>query len=282
LVVLSALAHGYWNFLFKQADDKDAFLGLTKLAEPVLWLAPFVVAVWIWGLDREAWKYVAVGALLSVANYQLLVAAYKRLDLAVAYPVARSSTIFLPFLAYLAFGEVIDAAGWGSVVLVSLGVGVVQLRPRLARAVSPHASASERWGLFYAVGAAFTVALYTLWGRVAVEHMHPFLYMYCYTLATALFFHPRLARLDRAAVRREWRANRWRILAVSFLNTFSYVLMLVALSMSKVTYVGALRQLSLAFGATLGWLVLRERLTAARLAGVALIIVGACLTYFAR
>ena len=33
LVIISAMAHGYWNFLFKQAEDKDAFLGLSKLVE---------------------------------------------------------------------------------------------------------------------------------------------------------------------------------------------------------------------------------------------------------
>lgn len=40
LVLISAMAHGYWNFLFKQAGDKDAFLGLSKLVEPIRSLGP--------------------------------------------------------------------------------------------------------------------------------------------------------------------------------------------------------------------------------------------------
>ena len=82
----------------------------------------------------------------------------------------------------------------------------------------------ERWGIFFAISAAFTVALYTLWGREVVRHMHPFLYMYCYTLATCLFFGPALKRLDKNVIAHEWQVNKWRIVAVSFLNTFSYVL----------------------------------------------------------
>ena len=281
LVILSAMAHGYWNFLFKQADDKDAFLGLTKLVEPAMYLVPFCVAAYVYGLDGSAWLYVTVGAVLSIVNYMLLANAYKRLDLSLAYPISRSSTIFLPFLAYLGFGEVIDATGWASVVMVSLGVVVIQMRRRNGSRFSLMPVPEERWGLVLAVAAAFTVALYTLWGRVTVDHMHPFLYMYCYTLATSLYFYPSLRRLRREVIAREWKRNRWRILGVSFLNTFSYVLMLFALSLSKVTYVGALRQLSLVFGVALGWMFLREPMNGARILGLVMIVAGACLTYFA-
>ncbi|MGE4296772.1 MAG: DMT family transporter [Desulfovibrionaceae bacterium] len=282
LVILSALAHGSWNFLFKQALDKDAFLGCTKIAEPVMYALPFAFAAQRWELDLSMWLYVGVGAVLSIANYVLLANAYKRLDLALAYPISRSSTLFLPLLAYMIFGETIDGAGWASVLLVSAGVVVIQRRPRHRAAPAPHERARERAGVALAVASAFTVALYTLWGRVAVTHMHPFLYMYCYTVLTGLYFYPSLARCGRTAVRREWRANKWRILGVSFLNTFSYVLMLFALNMSKLAYVGALRQLSLVFGVALGGWLLKEAITLPRLLGVTGIVVGACLTYFAR
>jgi drug/metabolite transporter (DMT)-like permease len=111
--------------------------------------------------------------------------------------------------------------------------------------------------------------------------MHPFIYMYCYNVTTCLFFAPSLKKLPLQTIACEWRRNRWRITGVAFFNTFSYVLMLFALSMSKVTYVGALRQLSLVFGVTLGWLFLKETLNGTRIAGLILIIVGACLTYLA-
>ncbi|WP_187170338.1 EamA family transporter [Salidesulfovibrio onnuriiensis] len=281
LVVLSSVAHGYWNFLFKQARNKDAFLGLSKLIEPVVYAIPFAVAVGMWGLDLSSLWYVAGGTLLAVANYCCLSGSYKRLDLTIAYPVSRSSTIFLPFLALLFFGERIDGVGWVSVLLVSVGVFVIQLRslrsPRLAGG-----GAGFGVGMAFAVLAAFTVALYTLWGKMAVRHMHPFIYMYCYTLASNVYFLPRLRRLDRSEVVREWRLNRWRIIGVAVLNTLSFVLMLFALNLGKVTYVGALRQLSLVVGAGLGWCLLREPFTMPRAVGIVLIIIGACLTYVAK
>ncbi|THB70000.1 MAG: hypothetical protein D6E12_03525 [Desulfovibrio sp.] len=280
LVILSAIAHGYWNFLFKQAENKDAFLCLSKLVEPLLYLAPFVVAVAIWGFPLSSLWYVAVGTLLAVANYICLAHSYKRLDLTVAYPVSRSSTIFLPFLAFLLFDESIDSVGWLSVIIVSLGVLIIPRASFRFRSLAGTVRVSG-WGVAFAVLAALTVALYTLWGKVAVRHLHPFLYMYGYTLASNAYFLPLLRRVGREEVRGEWQRNRWRILAVSALNTLSFVLILFALSLGKVTYVGALRQLSLVVGVGLGWVVLREAVTGPRVAGVALIIVGACLTYIA-
>lgn len=103
------MAHGYWNFLFKQAEDKDAFLGLSKLVEPLIYLFPFLYVLGRYGLDLSALYFVGVGALLSITNYLLLANTYKRLDLSLAYPISRSSTLFLPFLAYLFFSERIDA-----------------------------------------------------------------------------------------------------------------------------------------------------------------------------
>ena len=233
------------------------------------------------GLDFETLWYVGVGALLSIANYLCLTAGYKRLDLTVAYPVSRSSTIFLPFLALLFLGERIDVAGWASVLLVSLGVLVIQLRSfRLSGMVRTRPGLSA--GLAFSIMAAFTVALYTLWGKVAVAHIHPFVYMYCYTLASNLWFAPSLLRLDRDAVRTEWRLNKWRILGVAVLNTLSFVLILFALETTKASYVGALRQLSLVVGAILGRAALGEPFPRPRAVGTALIIFGACLTYLAR
>lgn len=280
LVILSAVAHGYWNFLFKQAHNKDAFIGLSKLAEPLIYAIPFIFAVRQWGLDTSALWYAGVGALLSVANYFCLSNAYKRMDLSIAYPVARSSTLFLPFLAYIFFQEQIDSIGWASVILVTFGVFVIQLKSfRLSLPSSW--SKSANLGMVFALLSAFTVALYTLWGKESVQHIHPFIYMYCYTFASCAYFLPSLFRIDGAVMREEWNINKWRILAVSVFNTLSIVLMLFALNLGKVTYVGALRQVSLVVGVGLGWVVLRESMPLPRAVGVVLVIIGACLTYLA-
>ena len=70
--------------------------------------------------------------------------------------------------------------------------------------------------------------------------------------------------------------------AVALLNTFTYLLVLAALSVSKATYVRALRQISLVVGVFLGWKYLRESLTKPKIVSVILLITGSGLTAFAH
>jgi uncharacterized membrane protein len=84
------------------------------------------------------------------------------------------------------------------------------------------------------------------------------------------------------AIFREFRAHRWLIPAVGMLNTFTYMLVLTALAVSKASYVVALRQLSIGIGALMGWTLLREPSPLPRRVGLVLLIVGCLLVSFAR
>ncbi|HFE67027.1 MAG TPA: hypothetical protein ENJ93_07165 [Chloroflexi bacterium] len=81
---------------------------------------------------------------------------------------------------------------------------------------------------------------------------------------------------------RNGRKIKKSIVAVALLNTFTYLLVLVALSVSKATYVGALRQLSLVAGVFLGWRFLQESLPGPKIISVVLLITGSALIAFAR
>lgn len=55
LVIISAITHVIWNFLAKQGDNKDVFIGLSKLSETVLFLGPFLIFLFSIGLGDRAW-----------------------------------------------------------------------------------------------------------------------------------------------------------------------------------------------------------------------------------
>jgi hypothetical protein len=60
----------------------------------------------------------------------------------------------------------------------SVGVAVVQ-KNNSNQPLGTKEITAGRWGILFAVSAAFTVALYTLWGRAAAMHMHPFTLFPC-------------------------------------------------------------------------------------------------------
>ena len=60
--------------------------------------------------------------MLALANYAALIAAYRRADLSLVYPVARGGVfLFLPLLGFIVFGERLDARGWLAVAMIVAG-----------------------------------------------------------------------------------------------------------------------------------------------------------------
>lgn len=287
LILLSTFTHAWWNFLAKQADQKDIFFGLSKFAEVIIFALPFL---WIVarngfaapGYEERVWLYVLVASLLIFAYYIFLAQAYQRADLSVAYPIARASGLFLPFLAYLILGETIDAVGATAVTLVVLGVLLIPL-PSFHRADLRRLRGQLRQpGVLFALITAFTVACYTLWDKTAVAHINPFVYYYSYTAVSCLFYVVLLSRFPHSQIRHEWQRHRRTILLVAILDVFTYVMVLYALNTSKATYAGTLRQFSLVVAVFLGWRFLGEPLPPPKLVGVALLIGGAVLILLAR
>lgn len=284
LVLVSTLTHGLWNFLAKRATNKDIFIGLSKISEASLFLIPFLVLLSRNGYGAPNWfVFVFVASCFVFLNYFFLGQAYKRVDLSVAYPISRSSTLYLPILAYLFIDERIDAVGLLSILLITAAVLIIQLESFRKEEIRSLLQKLARPGIIFALLAALMAASYTIWDKVAVSQIHPFLYFYSYTFVTALFYAVMLkVRFSRDTIQHEWQSQKWSIVAVAVLNTFTYMLVLIALNLSKASYIGALRQLSLVVGVGLGWWLLNEKLPRPKIVGVLLLIMGSGLIAFAR
>jgi uncharacterized membrane protein len=287
LVLVSAFTHAYWNYLVKRAGGGQLFVGLTKIGEVVLFAPVFLVV----GMGDAArvgtsiWPLVIIGAVLTLTNYVMLALAYARGDLSTVYPIARGGAlIFLPPLGYFVFGERLDAVGVGSLLLIVAGIVALQLHSlswSALRGLTRHLSGSAATG--FALLAAAATAGYTIWDKRSVKLVAPFTYFYVYTALVALAYALHIARkYDRGAVRAEFTAHRWAIIQVSLFNTVTYLLVLFALRVGTSSYIIALRQLSVAFGALLGWKLLHEHLGPPKRLGVGLVIAGTVLVALAR
>jgi drug/metabolite transporter (DMT)-like permease len=273
LVLVSALTHAWWNFLAKRAGAGHVFFGLVQLAQFVLTLPVFLVIVRGYHWPERSPLYVLGGAALVGVNQLALTGAYKRLDLGVAYPIGRSSALFLPLIAYPLIGETIDSLGWLALLLVAAGVLLVPHQPMAAER-----RPFDIVGLACAVLAAVTLAGYTVWDKWLIRDLAPLIYLFCYNTVILIAYSPVLWRAQRAgALAGEWRAHGAAATQVALLNAFTYALVLFALGLAKATYVGALRQTSLIAGALLGAWLLNERVTMLRIAGIVLIVAGSAI-----
>jgi drug/metabolite transporter (DMT)-like permease len=225
-----------------------------------------------------------VGGFLVIANYVLLTLAYRSGDLSFVYPISRGAVlVFLPPLAYVFMGERLDLFGWSALAIIVLGIACVQLpaantaAPFASRKPAPYAASA------FALLAAAVAAGYTIWDKRAVQTLAPAGYFAAYTVLVGIAYAAYLGRaVPRAEIARAWSTHRSEIVQVAALNSGSYLLALVALQTGKASYVIALRQLSIAAGALLGWMVLGESVPLTRRFGIGLVVAGAVLLALAR
>ena len=287
---MSAAAHAYWNFLLKRAGGTQVFTGLSKIVEAVAFLLLFAFGLIDHARINSQWVLPVVGALLVIANYVLLTLAYRHGDLSFVYPISRGAVlVFLPPLAYVFAGERLDPFGWAALTVIVVGIVLVGLRSAPSAPSAPHKVVpygrenATSYAAIFALMAAVVAAGYTIWDQRSVQALSPLGYFAAYTVLVGIAYALYLVRaIPTPDLKATWRDHRAAIIQVAVLNSTSYLLALFALQTGKASYVIALRQLSIAAGALLGWALLGETLPVSRRFGIGLVVAGAVLLALAR
>ena len=279
-IFISGFLHAYWNFLLKSAEQPNLFIALSKILEASLLLLPFVYFQQHYPLSLNQLYLVVIAALLVFFSYYCLALAYLHLDMSIAYPVSRSSTLFLPLFAWFFLNEQLDAIGFSALMLIT--TGVVLLSFTGARSLSNHAAKLSIKGIGLALAVALISALQTIWSKIAIAQVHPFIYFYSYTLLVTIGYAVLVLVKYKAHAIRQQLTQHWPAMSlVAVLNTASYGLFLYALSKANTAYVGSLRQLSLVFALLLGYWLLKEALSSLKLLGTFIVIAGTVLVTLA-
>ena len=267
VVLFSALLHAGWNALVRSAADKFAstlavVLGAGALALPLLLVLRLPAAA--------SWPYVLASGLIHVVYFTLVAWSYRQAELSLAYPLMRGTAPVLAAVgALLWLGESPTPGGWLGVALIC--TGVLSLAGAAWRASPAHAGA-----LGFALANAVVIAGYTVIdGRGARLSGHAFAYTgWAFALTAVLLLA--CARLLRG--RQVFADIRplWRTAALGGSGTLAaYALVLWAMGHAPIATVAALRETSIVFAALIGALLLRERISRARGAAIALVCAGA-------
>jgi drug/metabolite transporter (DMT)-like permease len=275
LVMVSAFSHASWNVLAKRGEDKESFMWLMTFTSFFTLLPVFWFVLPDWRLPSSAVPYLAVSAVAETLYFVSLGQAYELGDLSVVYPLARSSPLFLTILAVAFLGERISAWGAVGILLMLIGVYTIHLRSfSTDDLLLPLRSLGGRASQFAILTALWTTA-YSLSDKVGVTKVNPLIYAFW---LEAFILVPLtmviLYRRGWGAIAGEWRQSKTQATVAGFLMRFGYVLVLVAMSLMQVSYILALRQLSVVLGATAGVLLLGERYGRVRLLSSVIMFLG--------
>ncbi|MEO6611705.1 MAG: EamA family transporter [Chitinophagaceae bacterium] len=283
LLGISIFTHAYWNYLIKASGNKHVFTALSKLVEACILIIPAIYFLNGTDFKPSFLLYITVASVITFSNYFFVANAYRLGTFILTYPISRSSVLFLPVLSYLFIGERIDLTGIIGVFFIVIGTFIMHLDPFTKANLFSIFKTRKNKGTIYALLAAFTAAAYTLWDKVSLSEMKPFLYFSLYTIIIACIYNIYcFTKFPKTKIRAEWIDCKYKIIAVAVLNSFTYMLVLISLTKSKATYVGGMRQLSVVVGAYFGYKFMDEKLGLPKLTGIGISITGACLIYMAR
>lgn len=278
LIVISAFAHASWNMIAKRAGTPELANWWMATSGAVIMLPVAIVLLVIDVPSPAGWGFIAGTIFLHILYFFTLGRAYRYGDLSIVYPVARGLGLTLiPIFGVTLLSETVSPVGSLGIGLIFIGVIAVGLSSGGAGggSASLRSKLMDR-GVLFALATGVLIGIYSVWDKRGVEEVTPVLYMFFLTsggsLGTLALIHRSYSRVQfKTEMRTHWRT----IVAGGLLQFLAYSLVLSALRLSQVSYVGPFRELAIGVGVVLGALVLKEHITRARAAGAASIATGA-------
>jgi drug/metabolite transporter (DMT)-like permease len=275
IVVVAALCHASWNFLAKKSKQKMAFIWWFLLIATIGYLPMFLYYWPQQTVSLAGWACIVATGILHALYFWFIGGAYERGDLSLVYPLSRGSgPLFVPILAVIFLQEQLSFAGIVGISLVILGIYFIHLKSFSMDSFIEPFRALRGSASVWALCTGGTIAGYSLVDKVGVGLVNPPVYIYLMFLISLLLLSPYVLITQRAALKLEWLVNKRPVLIDGFLVLFTYLMILFAFRLSKVSYVVAAREVSIVFSAFLGIVWLKEKHASQKIAGAALIALG--------
>jgi uncharacterized membrane protein len=278
LILISAILHSSWNFITKKGNWPIEFFFWVFLWGVLLYL-PFLIGMGVFPsfllqAPPKLWWIVILSGLLETIYFVCLVEAYRVGDLSLVYPISRSAPIFTQLWAMLFIGEILSTKGTLGIGLVVFGLFVISFKEfRPGQKIPSSARLSSR-PYALALSAAIASSIYSVIDKVGVQIVHPVFYLWLINFWMAVDTGIYLILRKQYSFLKVWRDSKKEIFIVTLLQNVAYLFILMALQMSKVSYVVAFRQVGALFGALMGVFFLRESHWKVRILGVCILTLG--------
>lgn len=289
LVLVSALLHASWNLLGKKVNPSVAFFSVSFSAG-VLPLTPFVLP-WLWGeegLLSALFPYLVLTGVFQMLYAVGLALSYANGAISIAYPLARAIPVMLVafFSALLGMGQLNGIEAYIGVLLVISGAFLLPMYHFRDFQIGNYLNRSTAFALL----AALATAGYSLTDKLALDLMSSelnyssFVIALCYiwlqgvSATLFLLFVQSFRAVDRARFISVISNQKKTALITGLMISMTYFLVLVAMQFTdNVSYVVALRQVSIPIGAMLGVIVLKESLGLTKALALIMLSVGVVL-----
>jgi drug/metabolite transporter (DMT)-like permease len=266
-VLAAAVMHAGWNVLVKLKLDRFLSLFLIQTLMGLMGLAMLAVFAWP---SAASLPYALASGILHTGYNLFLARSYRTGDLSQVYPIARGTAPLLTLI--VTFFAAHEAIG----MTTGIGIGVLVAGIWMTGLVGKRGVKLDGLTLSFALGTSVFIAAYTvvdgLGGRASGSPSGyaalVFLLDAVFLLFTGIYMRgPGIVR----QVAPYWKSG----IAGAALSVSAYWIVIWAMTLAPIAAVAALRETSILFVMLMSMRVLKETVTAPRIAGALLIVAGA-------
>lgn len=277
LALSSGTLHAVWNFFSKKkADEMPVMLMGVWFAN--LTLLPFSIYIIVQsGFSLGIFSFAIISALSDIAYYFCVMYSYREGELSMMYPVARGTGVVLvAIFSMLIFHEHIAPQAVIGIALVIVGIFSCALKDGFNRKVLTDSIRSMK----YAFLLGCTVVVYTLIDRAGVQQYNPIVYLNLTGVLSATILSPFIFRNELGTAKgiKKFIKKEGKYAAIiGYGITVSYLIILfiyATFAEAKSSYITPIREFSVVIGSILGFVFLKEKITANKIIGIVTILLG--------
>ena len=287
LIVFSAFIHAGWNLVSKKENPTTSFILLANLTGTILLLPIFILYYPVLFLfPTQVWGLLFFAGFFMAGYHAFLVGAYRRGDMSVAYPLARSSPIIVVAVVTFILGEgkYVSFLCVLGIILIVFGCFILPLKSRNDFSVKNYLNMTCVLALLAAFGTAgYSIIDDNALGilRSSINGRNIVIVTLLYAFMENLFVFIWLLFFIVGSREEQKRfvynvKNSKKNAAITGIGIMlGYSLVLIAMSFAEnISYIVAFRQLSIPIGVILGAVILKERMYLPRVVGTVILFVG--------
>ncbi|KIH77829.1 Uncharacterized membrane protein [Geoalkalibacter ferrihydriticus] len=222
------------------------------------------------------WPALLTGGALNILAAILYMKAISQSDLSLSVPLITFTPLFLLLTSPLLLSETPSAGGMAGVVLIVTGAYLLNVSRLSTGWLEPIRTLLHAPGARLMLGVALIWSLTANIDKIGLQNSSPLVWAVAINAAIALGMLPLMVL--RRQPPQVSRALPWKwLLLVGFCGGLTTLCQMLAISLTQVPYVIAVKRLSILFTALAGLLLLREQGLGERLAGTLVMLAGVIL-----
>lgn len=242
----------------------------------VILLAPFLFFVEIPAFGKNFWLALFTSGTLNAIALLCYLKAIKHSDLSLVGPLVALTPLFLLATSPLIVGETPRLLGLLGVLFIVIGSYVLQIKRAHQGFFKPFLALFSQRGPQLMLVVAFIYSITANVDKIGVQNSSPLVWAVVDNIFAMIICFLIMIFKSQGGVKKAL-VNYKILLPAGFFMALMFVFQMTAIKLALVTYVISIKRTSALFSVLFGWLIFKESGFKERLAGAAIMIIGAVL-----